>query len=188
MLFLPAEKAKQMSQEALKDLAAQYPDADEKPFISENDVLSAWFTRALTRIDRPRPNRTVILTNAFDCRDALARTGVIPSPHVGLIANCVSTCWTVLTARQVLQEPLGLLALRVRKSLEQQRTMEQVRASLAESKRSIDKTGHPIIVGEPNMKTFSISSWQKADLYTLGFSPAVTKVGKPLYKRNNQRG
>ncbi|KAL1978025.1 hypothetical protein VTN31DRAFT_884 [Thermomyces dupontii] len=188
VLFLPADKVDRMRQDALRELAAQNPNADEVPFVSENDVLSAWWTRILTRIVRPAADRTITIMNAFDCRGILAQMGLIPSPDVGLVTNAVNGCWTVLTARQVLEEPLSSLALQVRRSLEQQRTVEQVRASLAEVKDAIDRTGYPNVMGDSGMMMITISSWQKAKFFTLDFSPAVIKVGTPLEKRDNQLG
>ncbi|KAL1978023.1 hypothetical protein VTN31DRAFT_882 [Thermomyces dupontii] len=188
VLFLPAERLQQMRQDALGELTAQNPDANEKPFISENDLLSAWWARILMRTVRPSADRTLAILNAFDCRGILAQMGLIASPDAGLVTNCVNGCWTVVSARQVLEEPLSSLALQVRRSLEQQRTVEQVRASLAEMKNAYDRTSFPIIVGDSGMKLLSISSWQRARFFTLDFSPAVIKVGTPLEKRDNQLG
>lgn len=188
VIFFPAEKVQQMRQDALAELASQDPDANDKPFISENDLLSAWLARALTRIERSASNRTLSIMNAFDCRGVLAQMGLIPSPHVALITNCVNSCWTVLTTRQALEEPLGLLAMRVRKSLEEQRTPEQVEASLAESKSALARTGYPILVGDSDMKMIMLASWGRGSLFALDFSPAVIKVGTSLDKRHNQPG
>ncbi|KAL1994267.1 hypothetical protein VTN49DRAFT_2936 [Thermomyces lanuginosus] len=187
-IFLPAKKMEQMYQDALEELAKQNPDPGEVPFISENDVFSAWWAKLLMRVQRPAADRTINVMNAFDCRGVLTEMGLIPSPDVGLITNAVNGIWTVLSARQVLEEPLGSLALQIRRSLEQQRTVEQVRASLAEAKDANDRTGYSYIVGDSGMMLVIISSWQKAKFFTFDFSPAVIKVGTPLGKRDNQLG
>ena len=185
-VFLPAEKVRRLREDALRELATQNPD--KVPSVSENDILSAWWTRALVRVVRPAVDRTITIMNAFDCRGVLTEMGLIPSPDVGLITNAVNGIWTVLSARQVLEEPLGSLALQIRRSLEQQRTVEQVRASLAEAKDANDRTGYSYIVGDSGMMLVIISSWQKAKFFTFDFSPAVIKVGTPLGKRDNQLG
>lgn len=186
--FFPAEKVQQMRQNALADLAARNPDTHDKLFVSENDLLSVWWARALTRIERSAPSRTISIMNAFDCRGVLAQMGLVPSSNVALITNCVNSCWTVMTARQVLEEPLGHLAMRVRKSLAEQRTPEQVHASLAESKSAMERTGYPILVGDSDMKMIMLASWGRGSLFELDFSPAVTNVGTSLEKRYNQLG
>ncbi|KAL1994268.1 hypothetical protein VTN49DRAFT_2937 [Thermomyces lanuginosus] len=185
-VFLPAEKVRRLREDALRELATQNPD--KVPSVSENDILSAWWTRALVRVVRPAVDRTITIMNAFDCRGVLTEMGLIPSPDVGLITNAVNGIWTVLSARQVLEEPLGSLALQTRRSLEQQRTVEQVRAGLAEAKDSQDRTGFFYVVGNAGMMMVTFSNWQKAKFFTLDFSPAVTKVGTPLDKRDNQLG
>lgn len=188
VIFLPAGKVEQLRQDALNELAAQNPNVDKVPFISENDVLSAWWAKLLARVVRPAGDRTITIMNAFDCRGILTEMGLIPAPDVGLVTNAVNGFWTVLSARQVLEEPLGSLALQIRRSLEQQRTVEQVRASLAEAKDANDRTGYSYIVGDSGMMLVIISSWQKAKFFTFDFSPAVIKVGTPLGKRDNQLG
>lgn len=187
VIFLPAEKLQQMRQDALNELAAQNPSADKKPFISENDILSAWWARTLLRIAQPSGSRSLSITNAVDCRGHLAEMGLIQSSE-GLVTNAVTSCWTVLPVRQVLEEPLSSVALQIRKDLEQQRTVEQFRAHMAELKDSYDKSGFPVIVGNPRMKLLAISNWQRARFFTLDFSPAVIKAETPLEKRDTKLG
>lgn len=124
IIFLPANYIKRMHAEAMEDLAVRYTGESNIPrFISEGDVLFAWWARVVLRAAKPSPNQTINMRNTYCCRSLLADLGHIPSAGSALVTNAVFTTLTFLLVHQVLEEPLGFTAFEVRNSLVDYRYM-----------------------------------------------------------------
>lgn len=171
----------------MEELALQNT-GDKKPFVSESDVLFAWWTRIVLRALEPAPGRTIMIRNVFDCRSILAELGHIPSAGAALINNAVFATLTFLSTRQILEEPLSFVASGIRKSLDQQRNMEQLQANVAIQKDTLDDAGHPALFGDSGMLMIVCSNWCKSRLFQADFSAAVLSSGIPLSQRANQLG
>lgn len=187
VIFLPAHYLQRMRDTAMGELALQNT-GDKKPFVSESDVLFAWWTRIVLRALEPAPSRTIMIRNVFDCRSILAELGHIPSAGAALITNAVFATLTFLSTRQILEEPLSFVASGIRKSLDQQRNMEQLQANVAIQKATLDNAGHPALFGDSGMLMIVCSNWCKSRLFQADFSAAVLSSGIPLSQRANQLG
>ncbi|OOQ85454.1 putative LysR family regulatory protein [Penicillium brasilianum] len=189
VIFLPAKHMKRMREKAREDLAAKHTDESNTPcFISEGDVLFAWWTRVVLRAAKPSPNRTINMRNTYCCRSLLADLGHIPSASSALVTNAVFATLTFLSVRQVLEEPLSFTASEIRKSLIQQRNIEQLQALVSIQRKTLDNTHHPALFGNPSMYMIMISNWAKSKLFELDFSAAVQMEGLPLESRANSLG
>jgi hypothetical protein len=187
IIFLPEKYLQRMRDNAIERLALQ-SSADEKPFISESDVILSWWSRVVLKALEPASNRTIAIMNIFDCRPILAELGHVPSAGAGLIANAVFPTYTFLSARQILEEPLGFIASRIRQSLKQQRTNEQLHALAVIQKTTLEKAGHPAVFGDSSLLMIVFSNWGKARFFQVDFSAAVIASGIPLSQRANQLG
>lgn len=187
IIFIPGEHVDRMREEALTSLAGQATDST-KPFLSEGDILISWVTRAVLAGIKITSSRTVIILNVFSSRDILAELGHLPSKGAALIANAVFPSYTLLSAREILEKPLGFVASRVRRSLEQQRTKEQVPALAVLLKKAMDQSGRLSLFGDSSSQLIAWTNWHKAKLFQVDFSPAVVKPGIDLAKRATPLG
>ncbi|GAB1194116.1 hypothetical protein APSETT444_003357 [Aspergillus pseudonomiae] len=189
VIFLPAKYLHQMRDKAMGELAARDDGDSGKPlFVSEGDILFAWWTRVVLRAERPRPSRTVNMRNTYCCRSILADLGHIPSATCALVTNAVFATLTFLSVRQILESPLSFTASEIRRSLIQQRNVEQLQALDTIQRNTLDNAHHPALFGNSSMYTVMISNWVKAKLFEVDFSAAVEREGLALDKRSNQLG
>lgn len=188
MIFLPRKYMHRMRKEAMEELAPQ-TTSDGKPFfVSDGDVLYAWWTRVVLRAENPSPGRMVNMRSTYCCRSLLADLGHIPSATSALVTNAVSSTLTFLSVRQILERPLSFTASAIREALLQQRNEEQFQAYDAIKKDTLDNANHPALFGSPNMYMIMMSNWAKAKLFEVNFSAAVRDTGMPLDQRKNQSG
>ncbi|CZS85771.1 unnamed protein product [Fusarium graminearum] len=183
-IFLPKSAISQLRREALEDLTTGDGfDHDEKPFISEGDVLSAWTAKTVASSD-PRQLPVSIL-NAVNLRyrfDSIKHS-------TGVYLQNLSLCQFTFASPSMVRGPLGPIALENRKHLTQQTTKPQIRAylksAIAESQNGLDA----ILFGESNMLLIIVTNWTKAELtQAADFSAAVLREGDGSLARKNARG
>ncbi|KAL7957995.1 putative LysR family regulatory protein [Trichoderma compactum] len=192
-ISLPGKFVDKLTASARKELEAAQGDVDPSDtFISESDVLNAWWTRIIIKNLKPPTNRTVCITNNFDCRDILAKMGLLPSSNVALLGNAVysAPCFILISKFANTTYPLGVLAHQVRNTIKIHRTVEQVQAQDAEYRESKRKTGHLPLYGDSDMLLCLVTNVYRGRLYQMDFSPAVVaqgdqekkkKVGRPMF-------
>ncbi|KAM0392037.1 hypothetical protein ACHAQC_006850 [Fusarium culmorum] len=183
-IFMPKATMSRLRREALDNLnTADGRVEDEKPFISEGDVLSAWIAKTVASSDsRQLP---VSILNAVNLR---YRFDSIKYATGGYLQN-LSLCQFTFLSPSMVRGPLGPIALENRKHLTQQTTKPQIRAylksTIAESQSGLDA----ILFGESNMLLIIVTNWTKADLtQAADFSAAVLREGDGSLARKNARG
>ncbi|KAI1498319.1 hypothetical protein F5X99DRAFT_335160 [Biscogniauxia marginata] len=189
MVCVPAAFLIRLREMALAELAAE---GHEKPFLSEGDVLCAWWTR-LSIAHLPRNSqRTIMLNNAYSMRNTLA-ADLLPGKGSAYISNAISFINVLLPARDIFEKPLGRIALEIRKAITDLGTRAQVEAFTGMWRESVGKL--PPFFGDRNMHMLTYSNWSKARLYDVDFSKAIatphqttSKSGRPTYVQNNQFG
>ncbi|TLD18039.1 hypothetical protein PspLS_10364 [Pyricularia sp. CBS 133598] len=148
-----------------------------KPFVSESDVLLAWWVMTAVRALRPAPGRTVALINAFDSRGLLAEMGLLPRKDAAFLGNAAYGCVTLSPARNYLRDstgaPLTPLAESIRWDMLTQRTVEQVQAQSAALRESLTSAGRPPLYGTSDMLFFAYSNFNTFKLYESDFSHAL---------------
>lgn len=179
-ICVPGKFVDKLSASARKDLAkAQKVEDPSKVFLSDSDVLCAWWTRLIVRGLKSPPSRTVCLTNNFDSRDILAKMGLLPSPNISLLANAAysAPCFEPAGRYASTTYPLGLLANQVRNTIKLHRTEEQVQAQDAAFRESKAKTGHLPLYGDASMLLCAFTNCHRGKLFKMDFSPAVVAKG-----------
>ncbi|KAJ5933985.1 hypothetical protein N7454_006314 [Penicillium verhagenii] len=187
ILVIPGNYIDRMRDEARASLDKEVIDC-KKPFLSEGDILVSWGTRAILRAIGTASNRTVTIFNIFSCREILSKIGHIPSAGVALITNAVYPAHTFLSVQEILDKPLHFVASHIRQSLEQQRTKEQLQATMTLQKKEIEKSGRLPVFGDPTSQLIAWTNWHKARLFEVDFSSAVIKPGIKLNTRANPLG
>ncbi|KAE8371397.1 hypothetical protein BDV26DRAFT_302790 [Aspergillus bertholletiae] len=185
IMCIPGRYVENMRTEALEELGYQN-EKECSLFVSESDVLLAWWVKAQTKVLSPFRNRMIGLMNVFDIRST-----VLPGSASGnrcFVGNAVQSSITFTRAHQVLDQPVSALAFQVRQSLVQQRTKPQVEAERALQKTYFAKTGRRPCFAVPNGLLVPCSNWQKAKLFEVDFSSAVVAKERRGTDRANRCG
>jgi hypothetical protein len=181
--LLAQKVVNELCRQAHSDLAAQ-GNGNEKPFISEGDVLTAWATRALaSSLPKPRP---VTVLHALNARFRL--THLVQASGV-YVQNMAVAAFTFLSS-EVATGDLGRIALENRRHLMEQSTEGQVLAYLRELRRESKSGSDPALVcGESNAVLIPFTNWTRADFFRVAdFSPAVVRAGETSQSRSNPPG
>ncbi|KAF2179167.1 hypothetical protein K469DRAFT_741698 [Zopfia rhizophila CBS 207.26] len=191
MVCVPPSFLEKLRESAIADLAgAQENNNGEKPFLTEGDVLCAWWTRlAITHLPRDS-SRTVVLSNAYCLRKVL-RQDLIPegAPYV---SNAIGFINVLLPVKDIVKKPLSYVAKSIRTAIAELGTRPQVETFFAMVRESQAKL--PPFFGHRNMHMITYSNWTRVNLFEVDFSAAVVggapgeKVAKPRYIQNNQFG
>jgi hypothetical protein len=190
MVCVPTSFVQQLRDEAIAELASTQSDPlAPKAFLSEGDVLCAWWTRLAVSHLLCTSTQTVVLNNAFDIRKRLQAT-LLPegAPYV---SNAIGFINVLLSVKDIMERPLSYIASSIRSAITELGTPEQVEAFFAMVRESSGKL--PPFFGDRNMHMVTFSNWTKAKLFDVDFSSAIvgtdrTKVAKPRYIQNNQIG
>jgi hypothetical protein len=191
-ICLPASSLKRLHSIAMEQISPITPTDDKSaPFVSESDVLLAWWVSTIYGALDLGPDQMILVNNALNLRTS-THDSFEPNENVYL-GNALCMSPTFLKGSQISSEGLGQIALRIRHSLTQQRTTEQVEAMTALQMETMEKTGYLALVGDPRMVLMSCSNWNKARFYDVDFSPAILQAstqsniggqgspGKPSY-------
>ncbi|PTU24762.1 hypothetical protein P175DRAFT_0506344 [Aspergillus ochraceoroseus IBT 24754] len=162
LLCVPGEFLTQMRTDLMQELGDDLPDGKD-PFISEGDVLVAWWTRMAAEAHGTAPDRLLALLNIMGVRSLYlpARDGIY-------IGNAGLPCYTLLPAGEACTMKLSALAWRLRQCLTVQREREQIEAHASLMKRD----GHFPLIGDPTMELFTFSNWHKGKFFNIDFSAA----------------
>ncbi|KAF4219075.1 hypothetical protein CNMCM5878_003930 [Aspergillus fumigatiaffinis] len=182
-IFLPKRVVAELQLQAQGDLTAQ-GGGEERPFISEGDVLTGWAVRAVaSSLPQPRP---VTVLHALNARFRLSSLTQASGVYV---QNMAVAAFTFLSS-EVAKGPLGLIALVNRQHLMDQSTEAQVLAFLRELRRESKSASDPaVICGESGALLMPFTNWTRADLFTTAdFSPAVVRTGQTRQSRSNPPG
>ncbi|KAF8848132.1 hypothetical protein BDZ45DRAFT_754153 [Acephala macrosclerotiorum] len=188
VVCVPASFVTKLHETALKCVAA----GNQKPlFLSEGDILCAWWTRlAISHLPHDS-QRIIVLNNAYSLRAPLA-ADLLPSGSV-YVSNAIGFLNVLLPACEVFEKPLSYVASMIRNSIKELGTRDQVEAFAAMWRESQGKL--PPFFGDRGMHMITFSNWSKARLFETDFSAAVIKPGKesrkpgtPSYIQNNQFG
>ncbi|KAI8939528.1 hypothetical protein NX059_003297 [Plenodomus lindquistii] len=199
MICMPGAYLARLRQEAHADLDTApahlltYDTQTLKPFISDGDILISWTIRLLTAANPAlhSTTRPLLILNVLGLR-ALINTpaagypAIIPKDKV-YIHNVAGAAFTLFPrADDILTQPLGHVAARIRKDLSAQSTRAQVEAG----QRIARENPNPLY-GSGRMGLSAFSNWAKAKLYNVDFSAAIIEEhavmdpkssrGKPVF-------
>ncbi|KPM45555.1 hypothetical protein AK830_g944 [Neonectria ditissima] len=194
VVCVPATFISKLREEALQELSDDSTDGDE-PFLSEGDVLCAWWTRIAIAHLPPESETNVVLFNAYSLRSTLSKD-LLPA-GTSYVSNATGFIHVPLTVKEILAKPVSHIASRIRQSISERGTREQVEAFMAMVRESQLRT--PPFFGDPSMHMVTYSNWTKARLFETDFSAAVIGKndssaprnhlpGRPTYIQNCQYG
>ncbi|KAI1322613.1 hypothetical protein F5Y16DRAFT_385930 [Xylariaceae sp. FL0255] len=167
MVCIPSRFIQKLHAAALRELAAA---GDPKPFLTENDILTAFWTRlALCHLPEDS-DKPVTIQIAAALRRTLEKD--LMPPDSAYISNCIGFVNVLMPASDVLSRPLSYTASAVRKALNEQRTRSQVEAYAAFQREQTKMGAIPVLFGEAGTHQISFSSWTKSDLFGKDFSAA----------------
>jgi hypothetical protein len=182
-LFLPRHVIADLRSQAQNDLAI-LDGGEEKPFISEGDVLTAWATRAIaSSLPQPRP---VTVLHALNTRFRLPSLSQAPGVFV---QNMAVAAFAFLSA-ETATGPIGKIAVENRNHLMEQSTEAQVLAFLRELKSDSKSGDDPtLLCGESDALLIPFTNWTRADFFkTVDFGPVVVRAGETDKSRTNGPG
>lgn len=123
MVCVPASTMTRLHEEAILDSAVDRAGDEPPPFLSDGDVLCAWWTRLLlaAEVVPHNPDKTIVLNSAYSLRkilfdsqvdpDGVQETQLAPSSSNVYVSNLVAFFNVILTAGDILQQPLYRTAL-----------------------------------------------------------------------------
>lgn len=182
-IFLPNTAVAELQRQAQRDLTTEH-GSEEKSFISEGDVLTAWISRAVaSSLPQPRP---ITILHALNVR--LRLPCFIQASGV-YIQNMAVAAFTFLPA-DTASRSLGDIALENRRHLVEQASEAQVLAGLRELRRNYKSYDDaPMMCGESEALLLPFTNWTKADLFKMvDFSGAVVRAGEVSPSRINPPG
>jgi hypothetical protein len=186
VVCLPGQFVQDLKQKSLENLARQDEKTHTKLFLSDGDVICAWWSRTVIGALRPASNRTVSIMNAFSMRSVLSKD-LLPA-GCAYISNASMSVCTFIPVADILTKPLRYIASKVRDGISQQGTREQVEAFISIIRKSLDKTGRGAVFGDSSTILIIFSNWSKAKFFEIDLSAAVINEGLPREKRINALG
>ncbi|TLS31131.1 hypothetical protein PpBr36_02193 [Pyricularia pennisetigena] len=161
--------------------AAAAAPVEKQPWVSEGDVLVAWWSRYATLQYANRPDKPIMITNAFSMRKALAGTLLPPLPRDGgrphvYLANCV-TGLNVYTTIRGLGTAMAETAAAVRRSIVELGTVEQLAAMHAICLEDPRKLWKMRFSGMPDAHMTIFTNWTQALFHHVDLAPAVAAGG-----------
>jgi hypothetical protein len=177
VIFVPATWLQRLRDAVLRDLAMETAkkgkESKTTPFVSEGDVLVAWWTRYAIQHLRKKTNKTLLITNAYNIRPVLSGR-LLPTNHF-YPSNALTFLFVLSSMGEVLSKPINWLAKNVRQSITEMGTFEQTEAMahtfLQEKKSFTDSR----MLGDMGMHSVAFSNWSKAKFFELDLSEAVSK-------------
>lgn len=154
---------------------------EQAPFVTEGDVLVAWWTRVCCCHLGPDSTTTVAAQNAMSLRKVLGNDLLSP-PDRPFISMALGFPTVLLPAGEILSKPLSWLALQFREAITKQGTRTQVEAYAALQREFSADLRMPMFFGDSGMYNLFYSNWQKAGMFEFDFGAAAVapRDGKPL--------
>lgn len=177
VVCVPAAFWQKMYADVRDELAREAKAADssaEAPFVSEGDVLSAWWTRLLCASWLGRKSdATVAAQNSMSLRKVLA--GDLLPPGRPFVSMALGFPTVLHPARDLLGRPLSWLAREFRRAIVEQGTRAQVEAYAALQRDFDPSLRMPVFFGDSGMYNIFYSNWHKAGLFDFDFAGAAER-------------
>ncbi|KAH7302876.1 hypothetical protein B0I35DRAFT_365900 [Stachybotrys elegans] len=167
-VYMPATVLAALRREAEADLAT----SGEVPFISDNDLLTAWGVRMVALSQRqPRP---VTVLHALNARFRLPELAQAPGVF---IQNMAVAGFTLLSAAKATGS-LGSVALANRQHLRAQATKGQIVAFVRDLQQEAAGADPRLLCGPSDALLMPVTNWERADIFgSADFSAAVVRSG-----------
>ncbi|KAG9671517.1 hypothetical protein KCU99_g4721, partial [Aureobasidium melanogenum] len=156
---------------AIEDIANTSNAPAVAPFLSDSDILCAWWSRYLASCTSKKATDTFVINTLLGLRKIL--TPELLRPENPYVSNAIMMMPTFVTAAELRTKSLGEVALSLRQTIEQLSTRAQVEARFSLDRAWQQRTGHPALYGDPWMRMVICTNWIKSKIYDVDFSPAL---------------
>lgn len=170
---LPEELVMALRKRAKNDLVKSLGQGDgDVPFISDGDIIAALVTRmACEELTEPSKRSVATVLTA----DARSRLPSIFREDAAYVQNAAVGAFSLGSASETLQIPLGQLALKLRKDLIAQLELDQMIWLCRLNRQTLLDTGNGIMFGDTSSVLAVVSNWSKIHCFDIvDFSPAIT--------------
>lgn len=171
VICIPGSYVEKLRSKAIKNIVEASGPSAEVPFLSDSDILCAWWSRYVASCLAEPANKIFVINTLLGLRPLLTpeflRSG---NPY---ISNAFMMMPTFVSAAQLLTKPLGEIALSIRQTIRQLSTREQVEARISTDRAWQQRTGFPALYGDPWMRMLICTNWIKSRINHVDFSPAV---------------
>ncbi|KAL4951033.1 squalene cyclase [Aspergillus filifer] len=172
VIRIPGDYVRRMQKTAMLELESIRDPTDRPDFLSEGDMILAWWVRTMVKAFNPSRNRIVMVMNMMSILSILPDTILPQSTATSYVSNAILSIYSLLHADTTLAaHNLTYIASNLRQDLKAHRTSEQVQAMAAIQRQSPLCT--PFLVGPSNLFFLSCTNLHAARLFELDFSPAV---------------
>lgn len=179
MICLPGSYVRTLRSQAMRDITKGSDAAVEAPFLSDGDVLCAWWSKYIASCVSNKPGETLVINNVLGLRPTL--TPELLRAESPYISNAIMMMPTFNTVGGILTQPLGEVALSMRQTIEGLSTRAQVEARFSLDRAWHLRTGSPALYGDPWMRMIICTNWVKSKIHEVDFSAALLNQ-----KSNNQ--
>lgn len=148
VICVPTTYVQSLRNAALNDIdnEQKVKTSEATPFLSDGDVLCAWWTRQILSRIPHTSSQTIAINIAFGLRWLLSRD-ILPASSA-YIGNALTYMPVFMSASDVLTRPLGHVAATLHKALVELGTREQIEARMALGRISQHATGNPALFGD----------------------------------------
>jgi hypothetical protein len=169
-IYMPALTLAALRREAEAEVAKTTSDV---PYLSDNDILTAWGAR-IVGLSQPQPRPVTVLYVI----NARFRLPSLSQAEGVFIQNMAVAGFTMLSPDEA-TGPLGPIALTNRKHLCTQATEGQVRAFVRELQKDAAGGDPRLLCGPSDAVLMPLTNWERADVFgSADFSAAITRAGK----------
>lgn len=183
-VFVPSAATQKLKRAALSTLSYDMedivPDSETgKPFLSNGDIITAWFASMASSVLGPSSRRSVMIFNPFDIRGRLPHIFPGSPSRTAYVQNATLNFFVLAPAGQVVPAEidhgaLGRFAVVIRHEIQQQTTVPQIRALARLYRDTLTKIGSSPMFGESNSYPMLFSNWTRARFFDMmDFSPAI---------------
>ncbi|KAK5994060.1 Transcriptional regulator calD [Cladobotryum mycophilum] len=177
LVCIPSSFISQLREDALEVLKKDDP-SQSKLFLSDGDIICAWWSRMVASQLTQDPNQTLVINNIQSLRAVLS-PDLIPS-GLDYVSNGIGLITTLIPMKVALQDHLGFSASRIRHSIIELGTRAQAEAYAALLRASRYKL-HPAF-GDKSSQVVTYTNLTKGKLFHIDLSAAIvegTQGSKP---------
>lgn len=169
MLRVPAKAIDAIVAEARSEISLEKTTDGSKPFVTENDVILALFSRSVAKsMGRGRAIVTLIAVNPRD------RLKNIFLPDSAYVQNAPCGAFFYCPVKDAQDFPLGKVAMLSRQAVVEYLTEGQIKAAARAAYESMIEGGNPPIMGDTSSTMIMSTNWAKSGfLDKTDFGPAV---------------
>ncbi|KAJ5808353.1 transcriptional regulator sdnM [Penicillium riverlandense] len=187
MIYVPKNAFARLQNQSLNEAAAESITRgafEEKVFVSEGDILTAWVTRVVS-LSEPKP-RPVTVGSLLNTR---FRIPLLKKTEGVYIQNMTLVAYAFLSSQQA-RASVGSIALAHRRHLAEQATEQQTLSFLRALRQDIDAGKSPrLFFGESDSLPVLFNNLTKAELIkAANFGAAVLRQGEKTESRANPPG